>query len=327
VKVKIAVALVFLAAVAGGYYLWKTSDSADEHGKAAYAHTEAILACGPRPAGSEGLSKAQAYISEELAKHGWSTITQSHTRDTPIGKKTFVNLIARFGPGALESQEDWKKLTTKGILCAHLDSKLIPGIPNFLGADDAASACALIIELAANLGKNHPEKAKLLEIVFFDGEEAFGEHIVVPGLTAPDDAAEDGLFGSKAYSYTLYGRKPKPSFGILLDMVGHKDLKIAIPGDTDSELEASLMSAAEKHGYEDHFGKINPTKNNPEGAIIDDHLYMNRAGVPTIDIIGADFAHSHWWHQEGDDMELISAESLTISYHVTMTMLVELLAK
>jgi len=317
VKVKIAVALVFLAAVAGGYYLWKKSDPADEHGKAAYAHTEAILACGPRPAGSPGLSKAHAYVSGELSKHGWSTMSQSLERDTPVGKKTSVNLIARFEPGELSSLEDLKKLPTKGILSAHLDSKLIPGIPDFLGADDAASACALIIELAANLSKNHPELAKKLELVFFDGEEAFGEHIT----------DSDGLYGSRAYAITLYGRNPKPSFGIVLDMVGHKDLKIAIPGDTDSGLSSSLMSAAEKHGYSKHFTTIKPTRNNPSGTIIDDHIFLNKAGVPTIDIIGANFSHSHWWHQAGDDMELISAESLTISYHVTMTMLEELLAK
>lgn len=64
-----------------------------------------------------------------------------------------------------------------------------------------------------------------------------------------------------------------------------------------------------------------------KGSIIDDHLYLNKAGVPTIDIIGADFNHTHWWHQSGDDLDLISAESLTISYHTTMGMLIELLGE
>ncbi|MCP5535991.1 MAG: M28 family peptidase [Akkermansiaceae bacterium] len=316
-KAKLVVALVILAAMTGVYLLWQHGGPADKHGKAAYAHTEAILACGPRPADSPGLAKARAYISSELAKHGWSTMSQSIERNTPVGKRTFVNLIARYQPGELASLEDLKKLPTKGILGAHLDSKQIPGIPNFLGADDAASACALIIELAASLAKNHPGLAKQLEVVFFDGEEAFGEHIT----------PTDGLYGSRAYAITLYGRTPKPDFGIVLDMVGHKNLKVAIPGDTPAALKTSLMSAAEKHGYSKHFTQIKPTANNPEGAIIDDHLFLNKAGVPTIDIIGADFSDSHWWHQEGDDMELISAESLTISYHVTMTMLEELLAK
>lgn len=319
--------LVLLAALVAGILVWLSWDKADRHGKSAYAHTEAILACGPRPPESAGYQKAQQYLTAELAKHGWKTITQQQRRGTPAGQKTFVNLIARYQPDKLDTLADLKKLPTKGILGAHLDSKIIPGVPDFLGADDAASACGLIVELAAQLAKNHPDLAKQLEIVFFDGEEAFGENIIIPGLNAPPEAPEDGLFGSRAYAVTLYGRKPKPQFGIVLDMVGHKNLKIAIPGDTPPALADTLMQAAEKHGHSKHFGKIQPSPNNPRGAVLDDHLHLNRAGVPTIDIISADFSHSHWWHQEGDNIDLISPESLTISYHVTMEMLVELLKK
>jgi len=309
VKVKIAVAaLCIVAAVAGVWYFGGYSAN-NSHGQAAYAHTEAILACGPRPVGSEGLKKAQKYISEELAKHGWSTITQSVERDTPVGKRTFVNLIARYQPGELASLDDLNKLPFKGILSAHLDSKLIPEIPDFLGADDAASACALIIELAATLAADNPELAKPLEIVFFDGEEAFG----------PNMTPENGLFGSRAYAISIYGRPSKPEFGIVLDMVGHQDLKIAVPSDTPPHLYDSMIRAAKLHGHEQRFGKA-------PGPILDDHYYLVKAGIPMIDIIG-DFADYHWWHQPGDDMELISAESLDISYKVTLTMLQELLAK
>lgn len=310
-KQKPVVVTLLAVIVAAGIWLWKSSaGGTDQHGRSAYAHTEAILACGPRPAGSAGLEKSQQYISAELAKHGWRTIRQSVQRDTPVGQINFVNLIARFQPGELATVDDLKKLPAKGILGAHLDSKLIPEIPGFLGADDAASACGLVIELAANLANNHPGLAKQLEIVFFDGEEAFGENIT----------PSDGLYGSRAYSHTLYDRTPKPAFGIILDMVGHKDLRIAVPADTDPGLYAALTDAAGKHGHGKHFGMA-------KGNIIDDHLYLNKAGVPTIDIIGADFNHSDWWHQQGDNIELISAESLTISYHVTMTMLVDLLGR
>ena len=96
-KLKSPLLLTLLAAIIGGFLIFKQiNDPTDQHGRAAYAHTEALLACGPRPADSEGLKKAQQYISTELAKHGWSTMSQSLVRDTPLGKKTFVNLIARF---------------------------------------------------------------------------------------------------------------------------------------------------------------------------------------------------------------------------------------
>ena len=310
-----------LLALGASFALWHfLSDHADKHGKNAYAHTEKILSFGPRTVESEGLKKAQKYISDELSKSGWSTIKQTAERKTPQGKRTFTNLIARYKPAKFDSIEDLKKLPTKGILCAHLDSKMIPGIPDFLGADDAASACALIIELAETLATENPEMAKQLEIVFFDGEEALGPDIIIPGYYGtPTYLEADGLYGSHEYSFTLYDRNPKPKFGILLDMIGHKNLKIAVPSDSPPELYQSMLRAAEKHGHEKHFGMA-------DGPIIDDHYHLNKAGVPTIDIIGA-FGEFHWWHQADDNMDLISAESLTITYHVTLEMLRKQLAK
>lgn len=305
---RIVFIILGISGIGFGLWHWLT-DRSDAHGISAYTHTLAILEFGPRTVESDGLKKSQQYIAEQLSMQGWSTMTQQKQRDTPEGKHTFTNLIARYQPDKLTTLDDLLKLPTKGILCAHLDSKKIPGIPDFLGADDAASACALIIELATTLGKENPELAKGLEIVFFDGEEAFGENIT----------PEDGLYGSRFYAHTLYQRKPKPEFGILLDMVGHKDLKIAVPSDSPPKLYESMLRAAKEHGYEKHY-------NMAEHPIIDDHVYMNKAGVPTIDIIGKDFAHSHWWHQEGDNIDLISASSLTISYHVVLTMLREQLA-
>lgn len=313
-KAKLIVLAASLAAVAiGAGIWWKTGKSnADQHGQAAYDHTAAMLAIGPRPAGSDGLKKCHAYISAELAKSGWTTVTQTVERDTPVGKRTFINLIARYQAPNIKTLNDVIQLPAKGILSAHLDSKEIPELPHFLGADDAASACALIIELATTLAKKDPELAKNLELVFFDGEEAFNKNMSLE--------TGDGLYGSRAYAITLYKRKPKPSFGINLDMVGHKDLKIEVPGDTPTHLFDSMMRSAEKLGHQKHFGQV-------AGGILDDHYYLNKAGVPTIDIIGAGFHDSHWWHQDGDSMEIISADSLTISYHVTLGMLRELLAK
>jgi len=304
-------AVLVACSIVAGFLFWK-NNGVDSHGKSAYAHTEAILSFGPRTPGSEGLKKAHRYISNELSKSGWKTITQTVERDTPVGKRTFINLIARYEPGQLNSLKNLDSLPTTGILCAHLDSKTIPGIPEFLGADDATSACALIIELATTLAKENPEQAKKLELVFFDGEEAFGEHMTID--------PQEGLYGSRAYATLLYNRHPKPKFGILLDMIGHKNLKIAVPGDTPPDLYDTLTRAAQTHKQEKRYSML-------DTGVLDDHYYLNKAGVPTIDIIGADFSDSHWWHQKGDTIDLISAKSLTISYHVTLTMLRELLAK
>ncbi len=308
-KIKILALLVGAALVlALVWKFWGSKNASATHGQVAYAHTETILSFGPRPPESEGLAKSQAYISQELAKHGWRTMVQTFERSTPVGKKKFTNLIARYHPKEINSLKELTDLPTSGILCAHLDSKPIPEIPDFLGADDAASACALIIELAKTLATEHPDLAKKLELVFFDGEESFAKNMT----------PSDGLYGSHAYAITLYKRHDKPRFGILLDMVGHKNLRIAIPPDSPNFLKDALMRSAKNHGVEDQF-------TTSKSGIIDDHYYMNKAGVPTIDVIGADFASTDWWHQHGDTLDIISAESLQTSHQVIYTMLQGLL--
>ena len=62
-----------------------------------------------------------------------------------------------------------------------------------------------------------------------------------------------------------------------------------------------------------------------DGLILDDHVPLNDAGIPTIDIIG-DFTRFGWWHTDSDNLRVISKESLGITLKVTRRMLEELLS-
>jgi glutaminyl-peptide cyclotransferase len=309
-KLRGLLVLLLVAALAtGGFFWWKrqAASSPAGLGKAAYAYTEAILAKGPRPAGSPGLKAVQGYVTAELEKTGWSVKEQAFKRNTPAGEIGFVNLRARFAP---KGGDPWKT-TPAGILCAHLDSKLIPGV-EFLGADDAASACAAIMEMARFLAKHRPEQAAGLELVFFDGEEAFGHSITTL----------DGLYGSREYAGLWRNQAQKPRFGILLDMIGHKNLRIQLPADSPKDLKERVLQAAELENAGKHFG-VSP------GVIIDDHVPLNAVGIPTIDLI-ADFSNTTWWHNHAggkDDLSIISAESLDLSMRVTLRTLERLLGK
>ncbi len=269
--------------------------------RAAYAHTRQIVSYGPRPPGSAALRNTRAYITEQLEQHGWTVTPQPFSQSVGIlGRRVnFINLVARFESTA-ESQVDV-------ILGAHIDSKLYPD-RKFVGADDAASAAGLILELARQLSSK-PDKASRIELVFFDGEEAFGQNI----------SPNDGLYGSKHYALQWRKSERKPSAGIILDMIGHKDLKIRYPSDTPAFLEDILLKAARKAGAEDRFTRgLNP--------IMDDHVPLNNAGIPTMDIIG-DFSQFPWWHTESDNMRRISSESLGISLMVTSAILIDLLER
>lgn len=309
----LVILLFLLLLISGGAWKWWV---AKKEGRRVYALTEKLLSFGPRTPGSKGAQATRQWISQTLGDHGWVAIEQSIVRQTPKGEKTFTNLIFRYSKTPLSSQQLLEG-GVKGILSAHLDSKVIEAVPHFLGADDAASACALVMELAMTLSRDNPELASQLELVFFDGEEAYGENISIE--------PQDGLYGSRAYANSLYERREKPSFGIVLDMVGHHNLSIKLPADSPSFLKDVFFKHIHRLGYAKHFGEIKRTRYNPRGAVIDDHLYLNKAQVPTIDIIG-DFSSHNWWHQHGDSsLNNVSADSLQISYEVTLAVLRELL--
>ena len=295
--------VVVAAAGAGALRWWRHPASRSQLGQAAYAQTEAILALGPRPPGSAGLKAVRNLVTAQLHQAGWVTAVQTFEHDTPEGRVTFENLRARFPAAA---RDPWTQ-PVSGLLCAHLDSKLFKD-ERFLGADDAASACAAIVEIARFLAAEKPHQAQSLELVFFDGEESFGPHIT----------AADGLYGSRHYANQWRPRPDKPRFGILLDMIGHDNLSIRLPTDTPPHLLDRVLAAAKAEGASSHFGMAS-------GPIIDDHVPLNSAGIPTVDLIG-DFGQAAWWHRPTDRLNILSARSLDLSIRVTLRLLDESLA-
>ena len=289
--------LLLVATVAAFWFLRPTGNVGRLLGFEAHALTGEILAIGSRPPGSVGLDTARALMAKELKSAGWVVVLQEFERDTPVGKVKFANLRARFA----REGDPWKK-KVKGLLCAHLDSKTFND-RTFLGADDAASACAAVAVIGKLLARDKPEQAEQLELVLFDGEEAF----------AKDMTTLDGLYGSRHYANQWRGSDDKPGFGILLDMIGHENLSIRIPSDSPKDLAERMFSAAKEEDLAGHFGTA-PT------PIMDDHLPLNLVGIPTLDIIG-DFSRKAWWHTTGDNESIISAESLGISIRVVLRML------
>jgi len=295
--------IIALIALGGGTALWLREKAAPRLGEAAYRQTAAILSFGPRPAGSEALDAVRAHVRRELEAAGWVTTLMEFESLTPIGTVRFANVRARFAGGG---GDPWER-QVDGLLCAHIDSKLYND-RHFLGADDAASACAAIIEIGRVLALERPRQAERIELVFFDGEEAFGENIT----------PRDGLYGSRHYANQWRTRPDKPRFGILLDMIGHKDLAIRMPSDSPPRLRDAVLAAAKQENAARHFGMAN-------GPIIDDHVPLNNVGIPTVDVIG-DFTRRGWWHTPADNLDIISPVSLDISMRVTLRALDSLLA-
>ncbi len=287
--------LLFVASLAAGS-LGAVTPSLPERfsGDRALHDVQRLVELGPRPAGSEAIEKARAYIERELRGAGWQTERQTFISDTPRGPVTFVNLIATFGDHA----------APEILLCSHYDTKTFDTL-RFVGANDGGSSTGLLIEVGRALGQE-PALAKRTQLIFFDGEEAYENF-----------TETDGLFGSRYFVRDFDGKKGKLKRGILFDMVGDKSLGITLPPDSPREMVAGIFAAAEKLKVRDHFTYFS-------GGILDDHTPLNAAGLPTIDLIDFDFPA---WHTAGDTMDKISSESLQIVGRVALTYLSEGLLK
>ncbi len=251
-------------------------------GQKALAHVQQLVDFGPRPPASDAIEKSRGYIDNQLRQAGWKVERQEFTGDTPQGKVRFVNLIARFAAA--------QKTAPSFLLCSHYDTKTLYN-KRFVGANDGGSSTGLLMELARVLGQ-HPRLAAKVELVFFDGEEAYESF-----------SAKDGLYGSRYFAQQLEGKAAKQfRGGILFDMVGDRDLNITVPPDSPAAMVHDIFAAAEALKLRSYFTYF-------DFEITDDHTPLNAIGIPTIDLIDFDFAA---WHTPGDTMDKISAESLQI---------------
>jgi hypothetical protein len=248
-------------------------------GEKAFVHVRRLVDFGPRPAGSKAIEKSRDYIEDQLHRSGWQVTRQAFNDDTPRGKMQFVNLIAQFS-------SQGKAASPAFLLCSHYDTKMFDTI-RFVGANDGGSSTGLLLELARVIGQ-HPDLARKIELVFFDGEEAYEQF-----------SEKDGLYGSRYFARQLQGARQFRG-GFLFDMVGDRSLGITLPSDSPAEMARDIFAAAEALKLRNYFTYLSR-------ELIDDHAPLNAIGVPTLDIIDFDYP---WWHTAGDTLDKISAQSL-----------------
>src|SRR5213596_1607275 len=262
-------------------------------GEKAFGHVQRLVDFGPRPAGSKALEQSRDYIEDQLRRSGWQVTRQAFSDDSPQGKIQFVNLIAQFSG-------EKKAAAQSFLLCSHYDTKMFDAI-QFVGANDGGSSTGLLLELARVIGQ-HRDLARKIELVFFDGEEAFEQF-----------SEADGLYGSRYFARQLQSDDAnRPAHGathsvaggfrggLLFDMVGDRSLGITLPADSPAEIARNIFAAAEALKLRNYFTYLGR-------ELIDDHVPLNAIGIATADII--DFEYP-WWHTADDTIDKVSAQSL-----------------
>ena len=253
-------------------------------GENAMRHVQQLVDYGPRPPGSEAIEKSRVYITQQLESIGWHVTRQTFGAETPVGKVQFVNLIATYAANGPANAPSF-------LLCSHYDTKVFD-TARFIGANDGGSSNGVLLEMARVLAQT-PERAKKVQLVFFDGEEAY-----------VDFTETDGLYGSRHFAEQLKAEGKVKQFkgGILFDMVGDASLTITLPPDSPAELARGIFAAADELGVRKHFTYA-------AGSILDDHVPLNEIGIPVIDVIDFDYPP---WHTPDDSMDKLSAESMRI---------------
>jgi acetylornithine deacetylase/succinyl-diaminopimelate desuccinylase-like protein len=261
-------------------------------GARARARVERQCAFGARVPGSEAHRAAAAWLEAELRGLGAEVVRQEFT-DTTLGRPmALVNLIARFAPGR----------PARLLLCAHWDSRYAADrdpdparraqpVP---GANDGASGVAVLLEVAEALARRPPPVG--VDLVFFDGEDQGRP-------THP----EEFCLGARHYAARLGARRPLAAF--LVDMVGDQDLQIH-PERNSTARAANLVAMVLSAARATHARGF---REEPRHTLYDDHMPLNEAGLPAVDIIDFDYPY---WHTTADTPDKVSGESLAQVAHV-----------
>ena len=244
----------------------------------AWDDLRALVAFGPRPAGSRTLDDARGYIKKQLQAAGLTAEEQPFDAETPLGPIHMVNLRATLpgNPGR-----------GRIVIGGHYDTKLFHEF-RFVGASDGASSAAFLLELARALkGRRN---AVPIELLFLDGEEA-----------AVDWTGTDHTYGSRYYvaQARRAGTLKDIRAFVLIDMIGDRDLDIRREENSTPWLTDAIWGAAKRLGRSEFLDQSTPVE--------DDHLEFLTAGVPSVDIIDLDYPA---WHKATDDLQHVAAGSL-----------------
>jgi glutaminyl-peptide cyclotransferase len=270
----------------------------------AWRDLEKQVGFGPRPAGSAALDATRTWLETELRAAGLEPRREPFRAPTPRGEIDFANVYADLPARSGEAQAPLV------IFVSHFDTKRMD-FP-FVGANDAGSSTATLLELARGLSAAGP-RSVALRFLFVDGEEAVRPQWIDP----------DNRYGSKHHAAQLKvrGERDRTKAVIVLDMCGDRDLRFHRDPYSTAWLAELVFAAARREGLGAHV-------DGPRDAIADDHLSFLELGIPALDLI--DFTYgpeNSWWHTHEDTLDKCSEDSLARTARIVLAALPDLEAR
>lgn len=252
------------------------------------------------------------YIISTLGKLGY-TIELDRFEDqppAPHARRTFTNIIATLDPGA----------PRRLVLACHFDSKF-DNRGEFIGATDSAVPCAMLLDLATNLRSNLINRATktgvTLQLLFLDGEEAFGEWSSTDSVYGARHLAESlgrtrNRFAPNVASLTELSSM---DLFVLLDLIGTTDTNFKNFFDDSTGRYYNWLADAEDKmtslGLVKQWGRLGVYFERgrfPFGMVDDDHRPFMNKGVKIVHLISYPFPSV--WHKYEDNLSNIHYDTV-----------------
>ena len=253
-----------------------------------------VLLQEPRTLGHPEREASIAALRARLEREGATVHTQAFDGYDPLDGRVMplANLFASIRPDA----------PRQFVLATHFDTRpwaesdpdpARRGQP-IPGANDGTSGVVVLLALLPTLRDRLPGDTGFT-LAFFDGEE-----LGRPG--------HGGYCAGSTYFAEHPDEAPpvleRARFGIVLDMVGDAELTIAREPNSvrqQPELVDHVWNTAAALGERAFVDATYPR------AILDDHVLLSRAGIPSILLIDYDYDA---WHTHADTIDRVSGESL-----------------
>ncbi|CAJ0591892.1 unnamed protein product [Cylicocyclus nassatus] len=251
------------------------------------------------------------YIHNYFTKLGWHTEWDQFQENTPYGRKTFRNLIVTNGVNA----------PRRLVLACHYDSKILPG-KVMIAATDSAVPCAMMMDIARTLTPYMYKRVAAdvaLQLIFFDGEEAFVEWTPTDSLYGSRHLARK--WETKWYptttgtNFELSREIDRIDVMMLLDLIG-----AANPGFHNTaglganrlfEYLPDIENELRKLGCLGQVRNVFYPQLSYQ-SIEDDHVPFMIRGIPILHLISVPFPSV--WHTDGDNENILHYPTI---YHIT----------
>lgn len=272
--------------------------SPDFNADSAYAYVKTQVDFGPRIPGTTAHQQCADYLVAKLKSYGAEVKLQGEKVQTYDGKNfQLKNIIAAFQP----------ENKTRVLISAHWDARPFSDQDSdpanhtkpFDAANDGASGVAVILEMARQIQQKSPNVG--IDFILWDLED-YGK--------ANDETPDEVTWCLGSQSWAKYASKSyKAAYGINLDMVGGGNAQFTqdeISRQSAPAVVNRVWDIGNEIGYSSYFVRI------PSGKLVDDHFWMNKAGVPSIDIIHYNDNSGFYinWHTQLDNLANIDKNTL-----------------